>query len=72
MVETGSESGSTAAAPRPRCMLVMPEVFSAGKKEDWSSWLRYFKNCVTLNQWEDTEKHNFLAVHLCGPAQETY
>lgn len=72
MVETSSASGSPAAAPQPRHVLVMPEAFSAGKKEDWSSWLRYFKNCATLNRGEDAEKRDFLAVRLRGPAQETY
>ena len=68
---TGSGAGTVVAQPNQR-VLVMPEAFSAGQKEDWSSWLKYFKNCASLNKWTDEEKRDFLAVRLRGPAQETY
>ena len=45
---------------------------TAGENDNWHSWLKYFKNCATLNAWDDEQKRNFLAVHLRGVAQQTY
>ena len=63
---------NAAAASHHRKVLVMPEAFSAGENDDWHSWLKYFKNCATLNAWDDEQKRNFLAVRLHGIAQQTY
>ena len=40
----------------------MLEAFAATDKEDWVSWLKYFKNCTDLNKWKEEEKYDFLAV----------
>ena len=49
-------------------VLVMPEAFAPTNKEDWASWLKYFKNCANLNKCKEEEKCHFLAVQLWGIA----
>lgn len=71
MTSEQSTSDSTSNASHHR-VLVMPEAFAAGDKEDWVSWFKYFKNCAKLNKWSAEEKRDFLAVRLRGAAQETY
>lgn len=69
---TSSGSSSSNAVPHgPVRPIVMPEAFSAGKDEDWHSWIQHFEDCAELNEWSAEKRCKFLSVRLRGVALHT-
>ena len=48
-------SPSSGAITQANRALVMRKAFSPNQKEDWSSWIKYFRTCASLNKWSDEE-----------------
>lgn len=72
--EPSTSSGSSGQVvanvvnPRP---VVMPDMFSGSKEDDWEAWLTHFETCAILNKWEGVTKAQFLSVRLKGTAQRS-
>ena len=63
-----SLGATTQVATSSNRPIVMPEVFSAARKEEWDSWLSHFEDCAVINKWNDARKSQFLAVRMRGAA----
>ena len=48
--------------------IMRPDRFDG--RDDLSSYLQHFSLCATLNQWDDTEKAQYLALSLTGEARQ--
>ena len=60
-------AGGAPNAPNARPS-VMPEAYTG--QGDWLEYLEYFNLCAAVNQWNDAQRAQFLAVRLRDGAQQ--
>ena len=59
----GANGGAMVVRPA-----VMPEAYNG--VGDWVEYLQYFNQCARVNEWNDVQKAQYLAVRLRGAAQK--
>eukprot|EP00117_Sycon_ciliatum_P041308 scpid45019/ scgid30243/ len=59
----GANGGAMVVRPA-----VMPEAYDG--VGDWVEYLQYFNQCARVNEWNDVQKAQYLAVRLRGAAQK--